>query len=168
MGRAQAAAFSPQLQLRSGGSYASGESWQGGDDGETNSHIFRSQRSSLPPVSSCTVVAYPMQLHNINRPLLSVFVHAVLGGGAPRQQPLNGTDRHALQARRQSESVLAGGNGGGGIQLRPDSGRGRPLAGKQLAAATAEQCQFQRQRILNFFCSYVLFVVFSYLAFSYQ
>jgi hypothetical protein len=72
-------------------------------------------------------VAYSQQLHNINSPLQSVFVHTVLGGGGPRRQPLNGSDRHALLARRQLESVLAGGNGDGGIQLRPDGGGAPPL-----------------------------------------
>jgi hypothetical protein len=57
-----------------------------------------------------------MHLHNINSPLQSVLVHAVLGGDGPRWQPLNGAGRHALLTRRQLESVLEGGNGG--IQLR--------------------------------------------------
>jgi hypothetical protein len=67
-------------------------------------------------------------------------VHAVLGGGWPRWQPLNGTDSHALWARRQSESVLA--DGDGGIQLRPDDCGPRPSAGERLAAAAAERTGF--------------------------
>jgi hypothetical protein len=57
-------------------------------------------------------------------------VHAAFGGGGPRWQPLNGADRHALLARCQSESVLAGGNGDGGFQLRPDGYGARPSAGE--------------------------------------
>jgi hypothetical protein len=48
--------------------------------------------------------------------ILTVFVHAALGDAGPRWQPLNGADRHALWARRQLESVLAGGNDDGGIK----------------------------------------------------
>ncbi len=44
---------------------------------------------------------------------------------------------HALLASRQSESVLAGGNGNGDIQLPPDGSGAHLLSGKQLAAATA-------------------------------
>ncbi len=82
---------------------------------------------------------FSLHLHNINSSLQSVLVHAALGGGGPRWQPLNGTDRHARQARRQLESVLAGGYGDGGIQLRPDDYGARPSAGKRLAVATAER-----------------------------
>ncbi len=77
-----------------------------------------------------------MQLHNINSSLQSVPVHAVLGGGWPRWQPLNGADRHALWARRQLESVLACGYGDGGTQVRPDDYGARPSAGERQAAAT--------------------------------
>ncbi len=83
-----------------------------------------------------------MHLHNINRLLQSVPIHAVLGGGWPRWQPLNGADRHALWARCQLESVLVDGYGDGGTQLRPDDNGARPSAGKRLAAATAEQTSF--------------------------
>ncbi len=69
-------------------------------------------------------------------------VHAALGGGWPRWQPLNCADRHALWVRRQLESVLADGYGDGGIQLRPDDYGARPSAGKRLAAATAERTGF--------------------------
>jgi hypothetical protein len=55
---------------------------------------------------------------------------------------LNGADRHALLARRQLESVLAGSYGDGGIHLRPDDYGARPSAGKQLAAATVERTGF--------------------------
>jgi hypothetical protein len=41
-------------------------------------------------------------------------------------------------ARRQLESVLAGGNGDGGIQLRPGGGGASSSAGERLAVATAE------------------------------
>jgi hypothetical protein len=37
------------------------------------------------------------------------------------------------------ESVLAGGNGDGGTQLRPDGGSASSLAGEQLAVAMVEQ-----------------------------
>ncbi len=87
-------------------------------------------------------VGFSLHLHNINSSLQSVLVHAALGGDGPRWQPLNGTDCHALQARRQLESVLAGGYGDGGIQLRLDNYGARPLAGKQLAAAMAERTGF--------------------------
>ncbi len=56
----------------------------GGDSGDANGRNFRRWRSSLPSVSSFTAVASSQQLHNINSPLQSVFVHAVLGGGGPR------------------------------------------------------------------------------------
>jgi hypothetical protein len=49
----------------------------------------------LPSVWSCLAVAFSSQLHNINSFQQSVYVHAVLGGGGPRWQPLNGADRHA-------------------------------------------------------------------------
>jgi hypothetical protein len=45
-------------------------------------------------------------------------------------------------ARHQLESVLAGGKGDGGIQLRRDNDGARPSAGKRLVAATAEQTGF--------------------------
>jgi hypothetical protein len=123
------------------------ESWQGG---EAISRNFRRRRFSLLPILSCTAVAFSLQLHNINSSLQSVYVHAVLGGGGPRCQPLNSADRHALLVRRQSERVLAGGNGdGGGV---------RPSAGRQPAAATAERHRFRQQWILNFFRSYSYFV----------
>ncbi len=64
--------------------------WQGGDGDEENNRI--------------------------NSLLQTVIVHAVLGGCGPRWQPLNETDRHAIWARRQLESVLAGGNDDGGIK----------------------------------------------------
>jgi hypothetical protein len=96
----------------------------------------------LPSVSSFTAAAYSQLLHNINSPLKSVFFHAVLGGDGPRRQPLNGSDRHALLARRQLESVLAGGNGDGGLQLRQDGGGATPSAEKRLAVATAGRHRF--------------------------
>ncbi len=37
----------------------------------------------MPSVSSSTVVAFSLQLHNINSSLQSVYVHAVLGGDGP-------------------------------------------------------------------------------------
>jgi hypothetical protein len=92
-------------------------SWHGGDGSEVNSCNFRRQRLSLPLVSSSRAVDFSLQLQNINSSLQSVYVHAVLGGGAPRWHPLNSADRHALLARFQLERVLAGGNGDGGIQL---------------------------------------------------
>ncbi len=79
---------------------------------------------------------------HINSLLQSVSIHAALGGGWPRWQPLNGTDRHALWARCQLESVLAAGYGDGGIQLRPDDYSARSSAGERLAAATAERTSF--------------------------
>jgi hypothetical protein len=85
---------------------------------------------------------FSSHLHNINSSLQSVIVHAALGGDGPRWQPLNGAGRHPLLARRQLESVLAGGNGDGGIQLRRDDHGARPLAGKRLVAATAERTSF--------------------------
>jgi hypothetical protein len=45
-------------------------------------------------------------------------------------------------ARRQLESVLAGGKGDGGIQLQRDDDGARPLAGKRLMEATAERTGF--------------------------
>jgi hypothetical protein len=40
------------------------------------------------------------------------------------------------------ESVLAGGYGDGGTQLRPDDSGARPSAGERLAAATVERTGF--------------------------
>jgi hypothetical protein len=77
-----------------------------------------------------------------NSSLQSVIVHAVLGGDGPRWQPLNSAGRHPLLAKRQLESVLAGGNGDGGIQLRRDDDGARPSAGKRLVAAMAERTGF--------------------------
>ncbi len=74
-------------------------------------------------------------------------VHAALGGGWPRWQPLNGADRHALWARCQLESVLAAGYGDGGIQLRPDDYGARSLAGGGNGGAD----QFRWRWILNLF-----------------
>ncbi len=91
--------------------------WHGGDGGKENGRNFRRRRSSKPPVLPRTAG------------FLSVSVHAAFGDGGPRWQPLNGADRHALLARCQSESVLAGGNGDGGFQLRPDGCGARPSAG---------------------------------------
>jgi hypothetical protein len=76
-----------------------------------------------------------------------VPVHAALGGGWPRWQPLNGADSHALWARRQLERVLADGYGDGGIQLRPDNWGARPSAGERLAAAAAERTGFVGDRL---------------------
>jgi hypothetical protein len=131
------------------------ESWQGG---EAISRNFRRRRSSLLPITSCMAVAFSLQLHNINSSLQSVYVHAVLGGGGPRCQPLNSADCHALSVRRHSERVLAGGNGNGGRQLRPDGGGVCPSAGRQPAAATAERHWFPQRWILNFFRLYSYFV----------
>jgi hypothetical protein len=90
-----------------------------------------------------TGVGYTQRLHNKSPLKNSVLVHAVLGGSWPKWQPFNGFDRHALKARRQSESVLAGGYGNGGIRLPPDNDYGaRPSAGEQLAPATAERTSF--------------------------
>ncbi len=120
----------------------------------------------MPSVSSFTTVAYSQQLHNINSLLQSVFVHAVLGGGGPRRQPLNDSDSHALLARRQLESVLAGGNGDGGIQLRPDGGGAPPSAGKRLAVATAGRHWFLTAMGSKFVL--FVFVRFVHSAFFYQ
>jgi hypothetical protein len=102
MGRAQdASAFSPQLQLRPGGSYASEgilarRRWRRGE---------QSQLLKAEVVLAISLVLYgggfSLQLHNINSSPQSVYVHAVLGGDGPRWQPLNGADHHALLARRQ-------------------------------------------------------------------
>jgi hypothetical protein len=84
--------------------------------------------------------------------LISVSVHAAFGGAGPRWQPLNGADRHALLARCQSESVLAGGNGDGGTKLRPDGygarlsagdgSRGRqPVAAEERTGFVGDGCQ---------------------------
>ncbi len=87
---------------------------------------------------------FSLPLHN-NKQIatISTIVHAALGGDGPRWQPLNGPGRHArLMARRLLESVLAGGKGDGGIQLRRDDDGAHPSAGKQLVAATAERTGF--------------------------
>jgi hypothetical protein len=41
--------------------------------------------------------------------LSSVYIHTAFGGGGPRWHPLNVAGHHAVMARRQSESGLAGG-----------------------------------------------------------
>jgi hypothetical protein len=125
----------------------------GGDNGEANGRNFRRRRSSLPSVSSFTAMALPQQLHNINSSFQSVIFHAVPGGGGPRRWPLNSSDRHALLARRQLESVLAGSNGDGSIQLRPDGSGASSSAG--LAVATAGRHRFltaMGSRFTIFFC----------------
>jgi hypothetical protein len=88
-----------------------------------------------------------------------VSVHAALGGGWPRRQPLNGADSRALLARHQSERVLAAATvteGGGAwhgsdggeensrnfVQLRQDECCARPSAGERLAAEAAERTGF--------------------------
>jgi hypothetical protein len=77
--------------------------------------------------------------------LSSVHIHAVLGGGGPKWQPLNVAGRHALFTRHQLESVLAGDNGNGGIQLRLDENGACLQTGGRLMAATAERL-WLRQR----------------------
>ncbi len=102
---------------------------------------------------------FQRRIHNINRSLQSVSIHAALGGGWPRRQPLNGADSRALWVRRQSERVLAaatateGGrawhSGDGGeensrnfVQFRPDECGACPSAGERLAAEVAERTSF--------------------------
>ncbi len=62
---------------------------------------------------------------------------------------------HTCLVRCQSESVLAGRKGDGGILLRPDSGGALSLAGGWLMVATAERhlCFWQRW-ILNYVIYY--------------
>ncbi len=85
---------------------------------------------------------FSLPLHN-NKQIATISTHAVLGGDGPRWQPLNGAGRHArLMARRQLESVLAGGKGDGGIQLRRDDDGAHPSAGKRMVVATAERTGF--------------------------
>jgi hypothetical protein len=140
MGRAQSAiATTPQQRLRPSGGYASEEPGTAARRMvATSEGGGRPRRQSRPERRWF----FQRRLHNINSSLQSVLVHAVLGGGWPRWQPLNGTDSHALWARCQSERVLAGGYGDGGIQLRPDDYGARPSAGGRLAAATAERTGF--------------------------
>jgi hypothetical protein len=83
---------------------------------------WRGESSQLPQAEVVLVASlaqngagFSLLLHN-NSLLQTVFVHAALGGDGPRWQPLNGADCHALWARRQLESVLAGGNDDGGIK----------------------------------------------------
>jgi hypothetical protein len=117
------------------------ESWQG--DGAARQIAATSKGEGRPCLQSCHLaVAFSLQLQHMNSLLQSVFVHAVLGADGPRWQPLNGADCHALLARGQSESVLAGGNGDSGRQLRSDGGGARPSAGKWPAVAMAERLRF--------------------------
>ncbi len=130
MGRAQSAiATMPQQWLRPSGGYASEDPGRvataAGRIVATSEGRGRPSRQSRP-----VGAGFSLHLHNINRSLQTVLVHAALGGDGPRWQPLNGADCHALLARCQSESVLAG----GGIQLRPDDYGARPTARKRLAA----------------------------------
>jgi hypothetical protein len=143
MGRAQSAiATMRQQRLRPSGGYASEEPGTAATAARrmvaTSEGGGRPRRQSRPERRWF----FQRRLHNINSSLQSVLVHAVLGGGWPRWQPLNDTDSHALWARRQSERVLAGGFGNGGIQLQPDDHGARPSAGGRLAAATAERNGF--------------------------
>jgi hypothetical protein len=62
-------------------------------------------------------------------------------GGHPCHQSRHMAVCHAFLARLQSESVLGGSNGNGGIQSRTDNGGARLLAGEWLMAATAELFQ---------------------------
>ncbi len=68
----------------------------------------------------------------------------------------------ALLTRRQLESVLAGGNGDGGIQLRPDGGGTSPSAGKRLVVATAGRHRFPTAMgsRLMIFVPFVIFGLF--------
>jgi hypothetical protein len=138
MGWAQSdiASTPQQLRLRPSGGYASVGAWHCGDGGKENSRNFRRRRSSEPPVSPRTAG------------FLSVSVHAAFGGGGPRRQPLNGADRHALLARCQSESVLAGGNGESGFQLRRLQ---RSSIGWGWQVVAAGEDWFLRRRSLNSF-----------------
>jgi hypothetical protein len=61
----------------------------------------------VPPASPYGVVF--LILRTLLFALPSKYVHAAFGGGGPRWQPLNVAGRHDPMARRQSESVLAGG-----------------------------------------------------------
>jgi hypothetical protein len=125
-----------QLRLLPSGGYASVGAWHGGNGDKENSRNFRRRRSSQLPVSPRTAG------------FLSVSVHAAFGGGGPGWQLLNGADRHALLARCQSESVLAGGNGDGGFQLRRLR---RSSIGWGWQAVAAEEDWFLRRRSLNLF-----------------
>jgi hypothetical protein len=76
----------------------------------------------------------------------SVNIHAILGGGGPRQQPLN------VAVNTSSREILASSNNDGGIQLRPDIGGSSPslqtVSGGMVIMATI-QCW-----ILNFVILY--------------
>jgi hypothetical protein len=86
-------------------------------------------------------MAFSLQFHN--SPLYpSENIHAVRGGGWPRWQLLNVADAKPYLAERQSESVLAGGNGDGGTQLQPDDSGARLSAGGWLVAVTVKQFRF--------------------------
>jgi hypothetical protein len=142
MGRSQSAiATTPQQRLRPSGGYAS--EYPGTVATAARISAAISAGGGRPSRQfHQNGAGFSLLLHNINSSLQSVPVHAALGGGGPRWQPLNDTDRHALWARRQLESILAGGYGDGGIQLRPDNHSARPSAGEQLAVAAAERTGF--------------------------
>ncbi len=115
MGRAQSAiATTPQQQLRPSGGYASEE------PGTVATAVRRIVATSAGGDRPCRQSRPERRrlslLLHINSLLQTVFVHAALGGDGPRWQPLNGADCHALWARRQLESVLAGGNDDSGIK----------------------------------------------------
>jgi hypothetical protein len=62
------------------------------------------------------------------------------------------------------ESILASGNGDGGIQLRLDGGGASPSAGERLAVATAGRHRFPTAMGSRF----IIFVRFVYSAFFYR
>ncbi len=100
MGRAQdTTEFSPQLWLCPCAGYAS-------EGILAREQRQRGKQSQLPKVEVILAISpvlyggtFPLQLHNVNSLLQTVYVYAVLGGGGPRWQPHNGADRHALLAR---------------------------------------------------------------------
>ncbi len=69
----------------------------------------RGVRSQLPKAEVVLFASFAQNgagstllLHNINSPLQPVPIHAALGGGWPRWQPLNDTDRHATPYGRDT------------------------------------------------------------------
>ncbi len=121
----------------------------------------RGEQSYLPQAEVVLITSlaqnsagFSLLLHN-NSLLQTVIVHAVLGGCGPRWQPLNETDCHALLARRQLESVLAGGNDDGGIKCDRTTRRSS-IGWEAAGGGNGGADQFRWQGSLNFFIFRVL------------
>jgi hypothetical protein len=75
--------------------------------------------TEVVPVPSSHHVTVGSSLQLLNRILWTMYSPAVLRGDGPRWQPLFCALSCVILVKRQSESIVAGGNGHGSRQLRP-------------------------------------------------